>query len=38
MMGGHVIKCGLSPLLIDLVKRGVITGFAFNGASSIHDF
>ena len=38
MMGGHVIKCGLSLLLIDLVKRGVITGFAFNGASSIHDF
>ncbi|MCG9133634.1 hypothetical protein J5I95_18330 [Candidatus Poribacteria bacterium] len=38
MMGGHVIKCGLSPLFIDLVKRGVITGFAFNGASSIHDF
>ena len=38
MMGGHVIKCGLSPLLIDLAKRGVITAFAFNGASSIHDF
>ncbi|MXV74817.1 hypothetical protein F4Z99_11125 [Candidatus Poribacteria bacterium] len=38
MMGGHVIKCGLSPLLITLAKRGVITGFAFNGASSIHDF
>ena len=38
MMGGHVIKCGLSPLLMALVKRGVITGFAFNGASSIHDF
>ena len=38
MMGGHVIKCGLSPLLIALTKRGVITGFAFNGASSIHDF
>ena len=38
MMGGHVIKCGLSPLLIALVKQGVITGFAFNGASSIHDF
>ena len=38
MMGGHVIKCGLSPLLIDLAKRGVVTGFAFNGASSIHDF
>ena len=38
MMGGHVIKCGLSPLLIALAKRGVVTGFAFNGASSIHDF
>ena len=38
MMGGHVIKCGLSPLLIELARRGVITGFAFNGASSIHDF
>ena len=38
MMGGHVIKCGLSPLLIALAKQGVITGFAFNGASSIHDF
>ena len=38
MMGGHVIKCGLSPMLIALAKCGVITGFAFNGASSIHDF
>ena len=38
MMGGHVIKCGLSLLLMALAKRGVITGFAFNGASSIHDF
>lgn len=38
MMGGHVVKCGLSPLLIELAERGVITGFAFNGASSIHDF
>ena len=38
MMGGHVIKCGLTPLLIELAERSVITGFAFNGASSIHDF
>ncbi len=38
MMGGHVIKCGLSPHLIALIECGVITGFAFNGASSIHDF
>ena len=38
MMGGHVIKCGLTPHLIALAEQGVITGFAFNGASSIHDF
>ncbi len=38
MMGGHVIKCGLTPLLIALAEQGIITGFAFNGASSIHDF
>ena len=38
MMGGHVIKCGLSPLLIALAKQGIISGFVFNGASSIHDF
>lgn len=38
MMGGHVIKCGLSPHLIALAEQGVVTGFAFNGASSIHDF
>ncbi len=38
MMGGHVIKCGLSPLLISLAQQGIITTFVFNGASSIHDF
>ena len=38
MMGGHVIKCGLSPLLISLAQQGIITAFVFNGASSIHDF
>ena len=38
MMGGHIIKCGLSPLLIALAEQGIITSFAFNGASSIHDF
>jgi hypothetical protein len=36
--GAHVLKCGLAPLLIDLAERGVITAFASNGASSIHDF
>jgi len=38
MIGAHVIKCGLSLLLIDLMKRGFITHIATNGAGSIHDF
>jgi hypothetical protein len=38
MMGAHVIKSGLSLLLIDLLERGVITHLAGNGAVSIHDF
>lgn len=37
-MGAHPIKCGLSPLIIDLMERGVLTAVAFNGAGSIHDF
>jgi hypothetical protein len=37
-LGGHVIKCGLAPLLIDLLDRGYVTSFALNGAASIHDF
>ncbi len=37
-MGAHVIKCGLSKLIIDLMKRKVITSLSFNGAGSIHDF
>lgn len=37
MMGAHVIKVGLSPLLIDLVDRGVITHVAMNSAAAIHD-
>jgi len=36
--GGHLIKNGLSMLVIDLVKRGVITHVAGNGATAIHDF
>ncbi|HEX4632796.1 MAG TPA: hypothetical protein VH163_03125 [Gemmatimonadales bacterium] len=38
MMGGHVIKVGLGPLLIALMKRGVITHVAMNGSAAIHDF
>jgi hypothetical protein len=37
-MGGHVIKCGLAPVLIDLMERGYATAFAMNGSASIHDF
>lgn len=37
-LGGHVIKCGLAPVLADLMDRGFATGFAMNGAASIHDF
>ena len=37
-MGGHVIKCGLGPILIDLLERRVITALALNGSAAIHDF
>src|SRR6266850_674287 len=37
-LGGHVIKVGLGPVLIDLMKRGFISGIAMNGAALIHDF
>lgn len=37
-LGGHVIKCGLSPVLIDLMKRRYVTAIALNGAAMIHDF
>jgi hypothetical protein len=37
-LGGHVIKCGLAPVLIDLMERGYATAFAMNGSTSIHDF
>jgi hypothetical protein len=37
-MGGHVVKCGLADVLLDLMKREWVTGFVMNGAASIHDF
>jgi len=37
-IGGHVIKVGLGPVLINLMKRGFISGIAMNGAALIHDF
>lgn len=37
-IGGHVIKVGLAPVLIDLMDRGYVSGIAMNGAALIHDF
>ncbi len=37
-MGGHVVKCGLAPVLLDLMRQGYATAFAMNGATAIHDF
>jgi len=37
-MGAHVIKVGLSPIVIDLMRRGIVTGVALNGAGAVHDF
>ena len=37
-LGAHVIKCGLSPVLLDLMERGLVTGLALNGAGIVHDF
>jgi len=36
-LGAHVIKCGLSPLLIEMMRRGWLQGLVLNGAGAIHD-
>jgi hypothetical protein len=38
LLGGHVIKTGMGPLLVHLLQRGVLTHVAMNGAAAIHDF
>lgn len=37
MMGAHVVKVGLAPVVIDLLRRGVVTAVAMNSAAAIHD-
>ncbi|HLG29726.1 MAG TPA: hypothetical protein VI387_05900, partial [Candidatus Brocadiales bacterium] len=37
-LGGHVVKCGLSPIIIDLMERRIITALAMNSAAAIHDY
>jgi hypothetical protein len=38
MLGGHIVKTGVAPLLIDLMERHVITHLAMNGSGAIHDY
>jgi hypothetical protein len=36
--GGHVVKVGLGPILVDLMEEGYVTALATNGSGIIHDF
>jgi hypothetical protein len=38
LLGGHVIKVGLGPLIADWLRRGIVTHLALNGAAAIHDY
>ena len=38
MLGGHIVKTGLAPVIVDLLKRRVITHVAMNGSAAIHDY
>jgi hypothetical protein len=38
MLGGHVVKTGVAPLLVDLMRRGAVTHLAANGSAAIHDY
>jgi hypothetical protein len=38
MMGAHPVKVGLNPILIDAMRRGILSAVAFNGAAAVHDF
>jgi hypothetical protein len=38
MLGGHVVKTGLAPIIIDLMRRGIVTHLAMNGSAAIHDY
>ncbi|HEX7937758.1 MAG TPA: hypothetical protein VF483_02130 [Gemmatimonadaceae bacterium] len=38
MLGGHIVKTGITPLLVSLMDRGVITHLAMNGSAAIHDY
>ena len=38
MLGGHVVKTGCAPVLIDLLRRGIVTHVGMNGSAAIHDY
>jgi deoxyhypusine synthase len=38
MLGGHVVKTGLAPLIVDFMQRGIVTHLAMNGSAAIHDY
>ena len=38
MLGGHIVKTGLAPVLIELMTRRIVTHVAMNGSAAIHDF
>lgn len=38
MLGGHVVKTGLAPVLVELMERGAVTDMVLNGATAIHDY
>ena len=38
MLGGHIVKTGLAPVLLDLMRRRIVTHVAMNGSAAIHDY
>jgi hypothetical protein len=38
MLGGHVVKTGCGPILVQLMEEGIVNAVAMNGAAAIHDF
>lgn len=38
MLGGHIVKTGLAPVLVELMRRRIVTHVAMNGSAAIHDF
>jgi len=37
-MGAHAVKVGLAPVIIDLIRRGIVTALSVNGAVLVHDY